>query len=114
MWCVSSARRPCWRATDERRFHAAHRGAGDEPLSFLLQALFILALAFGGAPPVQAQGLWNEIFGAPAAKPAPCVLDKCLNGGAGSPAQPAPAEPQSAPAPPMAQAGPPAVAPGAF
>jgi ribonuclease T2 len=77
-------------------------------------ALFILALAFGGAPPVQAQGLWNEIFGAPAAKPAPCVLDECLNGGAGSPAQPAAAEPQSAPAPPVAQAGPPAVAPGAF
>jgi ribonuclease T2 len=54
----------------------------------------------------QAQSFWDTFFRgtpAPAAKPAPCVLDKCLNGGTQKPAQtPAPtaqATPDATPAP---------------
>jgi ribonuclease T2 len=54
-----------------------------------------LALALALAPgAAQADSLWREIFGGPAPRPTPCVLDKCLN-----PQQrPAPA-PTGAPAP---------------
>ncbi|HLW91420.1 MAG TPA: ribonuclease T2 [Roseiarcus sp.] len=72
---------------------------------------FALSLAAGA--PVHAQGLWNEIFGQPAAKPTPCVLDKCLNGGAATPVEPAPASPQPSQPSATAQAAP-MVAPGAF
>jgi ribonuclease T2 len=64
-----------------------------------MAAAFALTLSFGGAA-AEAQSFWENFFrGPPPAKPAPCVLDKCLNGGTQTPAQTAAPSPQPAPAP---------------
>jgi ribonuclease T2 len=80
-------------------------------------AAFALALSLCPATS-HAQDFWNDFFRGAPAKPAPCVLDKCVNGAAQKPAeiQAAPTQPvpDSAPTPSAAPASAGAVAPGNF
>ena len=67
----------------------------------ILRAAFALACVLSLCPTAsRAQSFWDNLLRGPAARPAapPCVLDKCLNGGAQNPAPP-PSQPDAAPAP---------------
>jgi ribonuclease T2 len=77
-----------------------------------------LALALALCPMAgHAQSFWDNFFRGPPAKPAPCVLDKCLNGAAQKPAQTQAAPqplPDSTAAPNASPASAGMVAPGNF